>query len=159
MILLNVITAMIISVLPFALALTFAYEWSNTIAKLGKKKSIVICILLCIVGMILFLSLIFALFMGKHCDLKVKKTTYDIEKLTFNYVYFNGDEFGDRLDADYISIEEPDSIHNNVVIVEKQSYSVQWLFKIPLTNTIYKIYMSEDVYEKFNNCDVIYTKE
>lgn len=153
------IIAMILSVMPFALACTLAYEWANTVATLGKKKSIIICCSLCIVGAILFLSLIFSFLNGKHYDSKVETTTYAIEKLTLDYVYFNGDDFGDRLDADYISIEKPDNIHNNVVVIEKEYYSVQWLVKIPFTFTTYKVYMSEDVYKKFNCGDVIYTKE
>jgi hypothetical protein len=93
-----------------------------------------------------------------HKVLKSDITEYPIEKLTINSVYFNSG-ICKSLNESYTIIEEPNEEYNNVVVVETKYYEIQWLFKIHTSGDIYHVYLSDKIYERLQNKEIIYENE
>ena len=82
----------------------------------------------------------------------------DIDKLTLHSVYF--DDMSCDLDDTNVFLEESNEKYNNVVLVEKENYEFQWIFKVKANSkNKYHIYLDENVYKRLNAGLVIYQKE
>ena len=89
---------------------------------------------------------------GKQLNLTVFYEEYPIEKLTtYDTVYFNGTS--QSLAEGYVILEEPNDEYENVVIVKKEQYYLQWLYKIKCSSTTFHVYLSEDVYKLYKQFD------
>lgn len=122
------------------------------------KYKIHICNISCVVGLVIYVSFLLCVSMGTHHDSSVKYTEYPIEKLTFSNVYFNGRN-GDSFNESYVILEEQNDKYRNVVVVETEYYTLNWLFKIKTSSSKYHVYLSEEVYQRFQDGDVIYKSQ
>ena len=126
--------------------------------KTSKKLPLHICTLLCVVGLIIYISFLMC-FSGEHLDSTFAHKEYPIDKMTFNSVYFN-DRGGDSLSESWVIVEEPNDKYQNIVLVETEEFKVKWLFcKINVTNDKYHVYLSEDVYNRLQDGNTIYEKK
>lgn len=126
--------------------------------KTNKKLPLHICTLLCVVGLVIYISFLICL-SGKHINSTFTYTEYPIEKMTISSVYFN-DRGGDNLNESWVIIEEPTDKYQNIVLVEEEEYEIQWLFcKIKSFGSKYHIYLSEDVYNRLQDGNIIYEGE
>lgn len=122
------------------------------------KYKIHICNISCVVGLVIYVSFLLCVSMGTHHNSSVKYTEYSIEKLTFSNVYFNGRD-GDSFNESYVILENPSDKYENVVVVETEYFTLNWLFKINTSSSKYHVYLSEDVFNRFQDGDVIYRSE
>lgn len=60
------------------------------------------------------------------------------------------------MDEASVIIEELNDKYRNVVIVEEEKYTLQWLFKINASSSKYHVYLSEEMYDILQDGDVIY---
>lgn len=118
------------------------------------KYKIHICNISCAVGLVIYVSFLLCVTIGTHHNSSVKYTEYPIEKLTFN-VYFNGRD-GDSFNEPYVILEEQDDRYQNIVVVETEYYTLHWLFRIKTSSSKCHVYLSEEVYQRFQDGDVIY---
>lgn len=125
--------------------------------KTNKKLPLYLCDIACVLGLIIFISFIICS-RSEHIDSKYTYTEYPIEKMTFDNVYFNN-RGGDSLNESYVIVEEPNDKYQNVVVVEKEEYIIQWFYKVKTTTTKYHIYLSEDVYNRLQDGSTIYEGE
>ena len=128
-----------------------------------RKIPLNICRILCILSICVYVSFLFA--PTKHYNSKFYYEEYSIDKVTLDSVYFNNDSkrFGEssNLILSNIILEEPNGEYSNVVIVEYEDYSLYWLLgRIDITGaaTKYHIYLSKDVYQRYEDGNVIYKK-
>lgn len=112
-----------------------------------------IFILIGIVGIAILISFLICMY-GKHPIYSSEYKEVPIEKLTTERVYFEDKEYS--LSEPYIIIEEPDKQHNNVVVIEKNYYIMQWIYKVKLTGNKYHIYLSEESYQRLQDGEIIY---
>lgn len=125
--------------------------------KTNKKLPLYICNIACVVGLIVFISLLFSMTKGEHLNSATTFTEYPIEKVTFNHVYFN--DRSDSFNDSYVILEESKNEYQNVVIVENKDYEVQWLFcKIKYSVENHHVYLANDIYERLKNGAVIYER-
>ena len=128
-------------------------------SKTQSKFTLQICNIAFVIGTIIFISLIICMFKGKHINQSFTYTEYPIQKLTFSNIYFgNEDENECSINESYAIIEDPDEKLINVVIEEKEKYTVQWLFKIKLESKKYHVYLSKELYNRLKDGAVIYEK-
>jgi hypothetical protein len=122
-----------------------------------RKIPLNICRILCVLSICVYVSFLFA--PTKHYNSKFYYKEYSIDKVTFSSVYFNNDSknFGE---SSNIILEEPNKEYSNVVIVEYEDYSSYWLLgRIDITGAAkYHIYLSKDVYQRYEDKNVIYKK-
>lgn len=115
-----------------------------------------ICRILCVLSICVYVSFLFA--PTKHYNSKFYYEEYSIDKVTLSSVYFNNDSkrFGE---SSNIILEEPNGEYSNVVIAEYEDYSSYWLLgRIDITVVKYHIYLSKDVYQRYEDGNVIYKK-
>lgn len=131
------------------LALLIPELMYGTINKCKKN----ICILISIIGIAIFISFLICVY-GNRPVYSSEYKEVPIEKLTIDRVYFEDEEYS--LGEPYIIIEEPDNQHNNVIVIEKNNYIVQWIYKIKLTGIKYHVYLTEETYERLQDGNMIY---
>lgn len=117
-----------------------------------------ICSISCAVGLVIYVSFLLCASIGTHHNSSVKYTKYPIEKLTFSNVYFNGRN-GGSFNESCVILEEQDDRYQNIVVVETEYYTLNWLFKINTSSNKYHVYLSEDVFKRFQDGNVIYRSE
>lgn len=121
-----------------------------------RKIPLNICRILCVLSICVYVSFLFA--PTKHYNSKFYYEEYSIDKVTLSSVYFNNDSkrFGE---SSNIILEEPNGEYSNVVIAEYEDYSSYWLLgRIDITVVKYHIYLSKDVYQRYEDGNVIYKK-
>ena len=123
---------------------------------LSKNTTKINIICLCI-SAILFVSFAICLLVNKHIDSEFIYSKYHIQKLTFDDVIFNDKRYD--LDENSIIIEKPNSDFVNVAIEEKEKYKIQWLYKIRIECNTYHVYLSEELYSKLQDGNVIYERK
>lgn len=129
------------------------YKRSN-----APKYKIHICNISCAVGLVIYVSFLLCASMGTHHNSLIKYTEYPIEKLTLSNVYFNSRD-GDSFNESYVILENPNDKYENVVVVETEYYTLNWLFKIKTSSNKYHVYLSEEVYQRFQDGEIIYKTE
>ena len=117
------------------------------------KRKKYIRILIGIIGLAMFISFLICAY-GDHPGSSSEYKEVPIEKLTTNRIYFEEKEYS--LSESYIIIEEPDRQHNNVVVIEKNNYVVQWIYKFKSTSSKYHVYLTEETYERLRDGNMIY---
>lgn len=146
----SIIIAGISGIIGFILlALLIPELMYGTINKCKKN----ICILISIIGIAIFISFLICVY-GNRPVYSSEYKEVPIEKLTIDRVYFEDEEYS--LNEPYIIIEEPDHKYNNVVIIEKNHYTVQWIYKFEETGRKYYVYLSEEVYKRLQDGRVLY---
>lgn len=120
-----------------------------------KKYPKVICTVALFIVLGLYISVLICID-GKHLDSSYTYEEVPIDKMTDKVVYF-GDELC-KIDASNTIIEYPTEGYDNVVIVEIESYQVQWICRINLIKVTYHIYLTEDIYDALDIDKVIYSK-
>lgn len=124
--------------------------------KKSKKCLLHMCNISFVIGMAIYISFLLCIsFFGKHHDSIIIYEEYPIEKLTFDKVYFDSRD-GKSFNESYVILENPDSIYQNVVVEEKEYFTLHWLFPIKTCSSKYHVYLSEDVFDRFQDGDVIY---
>lgn len=126
------------------------YKRSN-----APKYKIHICNISYVVGLVIYISFVLCANLGTHHNPSVKYTEYPIEKLTFSNVYFNGRD-RESFNESYVILEEQDDKYQNVVVVETEYYTLNWLFKIKTSSSKYHVYLSKEIYQRFQDGNVIY---
>lgn len=106
-----------------------------------------------VIGVAIFISALIC-FYGEHPISSSEYNEVPIKKLTMDRIYFEDEEYS--LNEPYIIIEEPDHKYNNVVIIEKNHYTVQWIYKFEETGRKYYVYLSEEVYKRLQDGRVLY---
>ena len=121
-----------------------------------RKIPLNICRILCVLSICVYVSFLFAPI--KHYNSKFYYEEYSIDKVTLSGVYFNN--YSKRFDeSSNIILEEPNGEYSNVVIAEYEDYSSYWLLgRIDITGVKYHIYLSKDVYQRYEDGNVIYKK-
>lgn len=146
----SIIIAEISGIIGFGLLILLISELIyGTINKCKKN----ICILISIIGIAIFISFLICAY-GKYPVYSSEYKEVPIEKLTIDRIYFEEKEYS--LSEPYIIIEKPDKQHNNVIVIEKNNYIVQWIYKFKLPSYKYHIYLSEETYERLRDSEVIY---
>lgn len=124
----------------------------------NNKLRLCIYILISIISIGIFISFVMNL-NNKHLDSKFTYTEYPIEKITFQDVYFNGDNV-QNLKESYVIIEEPNEKYSNIVIKEKEEYKRKWLFfYIKDYDITYHIYLTQDVYDRYKSGQILYLQK
>lgn len=121
-----------------------------------RKIPLNICRILCVLSICVYVSFLFT--STKHYNSKFYYEEYSIDKVTLSSVYFNN---GSKRfsEGSNIILEEPNGEYSNVVIVEYENYSSYWLLgKINTTSVRYHIYLSDDVYQRYKDGNVIYKR-
>lgn len=136
--------------------LTFTLVIPEVKIKTNKKYLKYICSLFGVIGIALYISYLICM-NGTHLNSSIAYEEVPIKKLTREKVYFENKEYS--LSESYVILEEPNIKYNNVVLIEKENYVLQWLCKIQTTNNKYHIYLSEDTYKRLKNGNVIYESE
>ena len=119
------------------------------------KYKIHICNITCVIGLAIYFRFLICVSVGTHRNSSVKYTEYPIEKLTFSSVYFNGRD-GDSFNESYVILEEHNDKYENVVVVETEYYTLSWIFNIRTSSDKYHVYLSEEVYQRFQDGETIY---
>lgn len=128
-------------------------------SKTNKKLPLHICNVICVIELIICASFLISIVNGKHLNSVATFKEYPIEKVTLSHVYFN-DRGGDSFGESYVVLEEPNDEHQNVVIAETEDYEIQWLFcKIKTSSNKYHVYLADDIYERYNDGNIIYEDE
>lgn len=123
--------------------------------KYNKKWLLHICNLSFAIGVVVYISFLICSCKGKHYDSRIEYEEYPIEKVTFSSVYFNG-RGGDRFSESWIILENPADKYENVIVAETEYFTLSWLFKIKTSISKYHVYLSEDVYQRFQDVEIIY---
>lgn len=123
--------------------------------KSNNKLLIYICNILFVIGVGVYISFLICLCKGKHYDSRIEYEEYPIEKVTFNSVYFNG-RGGDRFSESWVVLENPNDKYENIVVTETEYFTLNWLFKIKTSNNKYHVYLSEEVFNRFQDGNIIY---
>lgn len=123
----------------------------------NKKYPKHICNLVGVIGVILYISFVVCLCAGKHQNPTITYKEVPIKKLTMTHVYF--DDNNQDLGESYVIIEEPNRKYNNIVLIETETYTLQWIYKIKLSGDKYHVYLTEDCYKRLENGNVIYESE
>lgn len=126
--------------------------------KSKSKLLLHICNILFVIGLGVYISFLICSCKGKHYDSRIEYKEYQIEKVTFSNVYFNG-RVGDSFNESYVILENPNDKFKNVVVVETEYFTLNWLFKIKASSSKYHVYLSEDVFDRFQDGSVIYRSE
>lgn len=126
--------------------------------KTGKNLLPFICNTTLASGIIIYISFIICIIKGKHTDVSVEYEKYPIQKLTFSDVYFNNMECN-SFSEEYVILENPSDKYKNIVVAETEHYTIQWLFKIRTSDSKYHVYLSEDVYQRFQDGNTTYECE
>lgn len=145
--------AMILAIFILAIGILMLAAYKLNIYR---KIQLNICRILCVLSICIYVSFLFA--PTKHYNSKFYYEEYSIDKVTLSSVYFNNDSkrFGE---SSNIILEEPNGEYSNVVIAEYEDYSSYWLLgKIDITVVKYHIYLSKDVYQRYEDGNVIYKK-
>lgn len=122
--------------------------------KTKKKLPIHICNIVFILGLSVYISFLLCIGSAEHKNSNIGYIKYPIQKLTINRIYFNDNEYS--LNESYVIVEDPNKEYKNVVIVEEEKFTLQWLFKINISDRKYHIYLSEEIYNRLQNKEVIY---
>lgn len=122
------------------------------------KYKIHICNISGVVGLVIYVSFLLCITIGTHHNSSVEYKEYPIEKLTFSNVYFNGRD-GKSFNESYVVLEEQHNKYENVVVVETEYYTLNWIFKIKTSSSKYHVYLSEEVYQRFQDGEIIYKIE
>jgi hypothetical protein len=145
--------AMILAIFIFVIGILMLAAYKLNIYR---KIPLNICRILCVLSFCVYVSFLFA--PTKHYNSKFYYEEYSIDKVTLSSVYFNNDSkrFGE---SSNIILEEPNEEYSNVVIAEYEDYSSYWLLgRIDITVVKYHIYLSKDVYQRYEDGNVIYKK-
>lgn len=127
-------------------------------SKCNKKILTFVCYIVSILGISLYFSFLILCVTGEHLNSSSTYEEIDIDKLTLHSVYF--DDMSCDLDDTTVFLEEPNEKYNNIVLVEKENYEFQWIFKVKANSkNKYHIYLDENVYKRLNAGLVIYQKE
>lgn len=126
--------------------------------KSNNKLLIYICNMLFAIGVGVYISFIICSCKGKHYNSRTEYEEYPIEKVTFSSVYFD-DRGGDRFSESWVILEVPNNKYENIVVKEIEYFTLNWLFKINTNRSKYHVYLSEDIYDRFQDGDVIYSGE
>ncbi len=121
-----------------------------------RKIPLNICRILCVLSICIYISFLFA--PAKHYNSRIYYKEYSIDKVTLSSVHFDNDSkiIGE---SSNIIFEEPNGEYSNVVIAEYEDYSSYWLLgRIDITGVKYHIYLSKDVYQRYEDGNVIYKK-
>ena len=121
-----------------------------------KKLLLHLCNFICAIGFVIYISFIICS-RNEHINQEFTYTEYSIERLTFHDIYFENKRY--NLHESNFIIEEPNDRYNNVVVVEKENFIMQWFCKVRRTYTRYHVYLSEEVYDRFQDGNVIYEIE
>ena len=126
--------------------------------KCSNKYSLYICDFIIVVGLTLYVSFLYNLTTGTHID-----SSYNYEKVPINRITTEDIWFGDDkcdLHESCVIIEKPNKKYDNVVIIETETYQIQWLCKYNVTGTTYHVYLTEDIYNKYQNSffEIIYER-
>lgn len=107
----------------------------------------------------IYISFLCAIVLQKPAGQTLGVAEYPIQKLTLNSVTFdNRDAYS--LSESYIDVEQPDGTHSNVVVVDEKEFVIRWFWEIPIKGHRYRVYLSEDNYQRLQNGNVTYeTKE
>lgn len=124
-------------------------------AKSNNKLLLHICNLSFAIGAVVYISFLICSCEGKHYDSRIEYEEYPIEKVTFNSVYFNG-RGGDRFSESWVILENPNDKYENIVVAETEYFTLNWLFKIKTSTNKYYVYLSEEVYQRFQDGETIY---
>lgn len=127
-------------------------------AKSKNKLPLHICNIFFVVGVGVYISFLICSCRGKHYDSRIEYKEYQIEKVTFSSVYFNG-RGGDSFSESWIILENPSNKHENIVVEEKEYYTLNWLFRIKTSSSKYHVYLSEEVFNRFQDGNTIYRSE
>lgn len=122
----------------------------------SKKYPKHICTLIGIIGLAVYISFLMCMG-GEHLNSSSTYEEVPIEKLTTGRIYFADKECS--LNESYAIIEEPNEKYNNVVLIETESYELQWICRIRTEGSKYHIYLSEDTYRRLQDGNVIYERE
>lgn len=145
--------AILIAILSPALGIAISVTCS-----LQKKLPLYICIAICAICITIYVSFLVCAITGEHINSNITYTEYPIQKLTTNnIIYF--DDMGKRLDESYVILEKPNEAFNNVVVVEKEKYMFQWICKVSTSESKYHVYLSEELYNRLQDGNVIYKME
>lgn len=126
--------------------------------KSNNKLLIYICNILFVIGVGVYVSFLICSCKGKHYNSRTEYKEYPIEKVTFSSVYFD-DRGGDRFGESWVILETPNNKYENIVVEETEYFTLNWLFKINTNSSKYHVYLSEDVYDRFQDGNVIYRGE
>lgn len=124
----------------------------------NKKWQLHICNISFVIGIAIYISFLLCGVIGKHYDSITEYIEYPIEKLTFDKVYFDSRD-GKSFSESYVILENPDSAYQNIVVEEKEYFTLHWLFNIRTNSSKYHVYLSEDIFDRFQDGDVIYKSE
>lgn len=150
------VIAMIIAILSATVGFfMFLIKKSDYKRNNAPKYKIHICNISGVVGLVIYVSFLLCITIGTHHNSSVEYKEYPIEKLTFNNVYFNGRD-GDSFNESYVILENPSNKYENIVVEEKEYYTLNWLFRIKTSSSKYHVYLSEEVFNRFQDGDVIY---
>lgn len=108
-----------------------------------------------VVGIIIFISFIFCMANGEHLDSKCTYSEYEIQELSFNTIKFNEEIYS--LNERCVMVESPNKKYNNIVVVEKETYSFNWIGKVKTYSIKFHVYLSDDVYMILKNRKLIYS--
>ncbi len=123
--------------------------------RFNNKWLLHICNISFVLGVAIYISFLICSCNGKHYNSVVEYEEYPIEKVTFNSVYFNG-RGGDRFSESWIILENPNDKYENIVVAETEYYTLNWLFRIKTNSNKYHVYLSEEVYQRFQDGETIY---
>lgn len=141
-----------IFIVCFTVPLLVTYCICNAV---NRKLPLWISNILGFIGIIIFISFIFCMANGEHLGSKYTCSEYEIQELTLNSVKFNGETYS--LNEGFVIIETPNKKYNNIVIVEKETYSFNWIGKIKTYSTKLHVYLSDDVYDRLKSGKIIYS--
>lgn len=123
--------------------------------KSKNKMLLHICNMFFVIGVVVYISFLICSCKGKHYNSRTEYEEYPIEKVTFSSVYFNG-RGGDSFSESWIILENPNNKYENIVVEEKEYFTLNWLFRIKTSSSKYHVYLSEEVFNRFQDGDVIY---
>lgn len=155
----NYITLFFITaILAITSILTLVLVKPELKTRCNKKYPLYICDFIIIAGISLYVGFLFNLSTGTHINSSYVYEEFPINRLTTDSVSFGHKNYA--LHNSYTVIEEPTEEYDNVVVVETETYQIQWLCKYNVTGTTYHVYLTEDIYNKYQNSffDVIYER-
>ena len=152
--------AMIIAILFLVLSMMIIiiirpYVKLNT----EKKFLLHICDIVFVIGIAIYFSFLFCAGKGEHLNSDIVYTEYPVQKLTLNNVWFNDKSYS--LEENYVVLEDYNDQYENVVIVETERYTMQWICKVNVETYEYHIYLSEELSGLYNRLQdgIIYEYE
>jgi hypothetical protein len=126
------------------------FAWSKIFDCLNKGYKKNIRDISLIVGLTIYISFLIVLSCGSKINPQATYKEYPIQYLTTDKVYFNNNN-GYSLDDTVIIIGEQKTDYENIVVVETLNYEKQWIWKIPIEEKRYQVYLSIENYNKLQN--------